>query len=179
MASLTRAGSAVRWYQGKGISDAGGQDHMPAPCRKCGATKTEPVSEVISLRYELARLFGYELRQCARCRCLRLLKRRAAPRQHRPPLNDAPVTGTAGGTEEGATRDTFNPVLDNAAGGETSQGEPNPDEPHGVASCPRCGSRRYRRSRRRWLERVMRRPAMARCKACHFRFPLPQRLKTS
>ncbi|HEY6291380.1 MAG TPA: hypothetical protein VI455_07455, partial [Terriglobia bacterium] len=47
---------------------------MAAPCRKCGATKTEPVRP--GLRSKLARKLGYEMRKCARCRKLRLLNRR-------------------------------------------------------------------------------------------------------
>jgi len=147
------------------------------PCRKCGATKTEPVSQSMSLRYELARLFGYELRQCARCRRLRLLPPRGGRRHRDPAAVDAVVTTTGGVADDRATRDAFKPVPDSVAGGKTSQGEPNFDESHGAASCPRCGSRKYRRSRRRWLDRVMRRRAMARCRVCHFRFPLPH-LKT-
>ena len=40
--------------------------------------------------------------------------------------------------------------------------------------CPFCGNMRYRRSRRRWYERVLlKRPRMARCLKCAKRFPYP------
>jgi len=37
--------------------------------------------------------------------------------------------------------------------------------------CPKCGSTLFRRSRRRWYERLIRRPKMARCLKCDHRFP--------
>ena len=40
--------------------------------------------------------------------------------------------------------------------------------------CPKCGSTLYRRSRRRWYERLMSRPRMARCLKCDHRFPYPR-----
>jgi hypothetical protein len=39
--------------------------------------------------------------------------------------------------------------------------------------CPKCTSTSYRASRRRWYERLMKRPKMARCSNCHHRFPYP------
>lgn len=41
--------------------------------------------------------------------------------------------------------------------------------------CPKCTSTSYRASRRRWYERLMKRPRMARCSNCLHRFPYPQR----
>ena len=41
------------------------------------------------------------------------------------------------------------------------------------SSCPFCGNMRYRRSRRRWFERMLKRPRMARCLKCTKRFPYP------
>jgi len=40
--------------------------------------------------------------------------------------------------------------------------------------CPQCGSSSYRRSRRRWWERMINRPRMARCMKCNHRFPYPR-----
>ena len=46
---------------------------------------------------------------------------------------------------------------------------------HGLRLCPNCGSSKYHRSRRTTLERVLLRPAMARCERCGARFPYPGR----
>jgi hypothetical protein len=40
-------------------------------------------------------------------------------------------------------------------------------------SCPECGNTKYRRSRRRWYERWLNRPRMARCLKCSCRYPYP------
>ena len=40
--------------------------------------------------------------------------------------------------------------------------------------CPECGSPHHRRSRRRFMERLLHRPPMARCVVCSSRFPLPR-----
>jgi hypothetical protein len=40
-----------------------------------------------------------------------------------------------------------------------------------IDCCPKCKSTSYRASRRRWYERLMKRPKMARCSNCHHRFP--------
>jgi hypothetical protein len=117
---------------------------MAAPCRKCGATKTEPVRP--GLRHKLARKLGYELRKCARCRRLRLIHRRAR------------ATSDSGAYEE------LDPVR-----------APSFHDPDAFHGCPRCGDKQFHRSPRGWFERVLlRRPPMARCSACRYRFPIPQ-----
>jgi len=122
---------------------------MAAPCRKCGATKTEPVRP--GVRHKLARALGYDLRKCARCRKLRLLRRRKK--------RGADVA--AGALEQ----------ADTAA----AQERPAFHDPDGFNGCPRCGTMNFRRSRRNWLQReVLRRPPMVRCAACGYRFPAPQ-----
>jgi hypothetical protein len=45
---------------------------------------------------------------------------------------------------------------------------------HGLRCCPACGSTKYRRSKRTTLERMLRRPSMARCESCEMRFPYPR-----
>jgi hypothetical protein len=40
--------------------------------------------------------------------------------------------------------------------------------------CPQCGKKDFRRSRRRWWERLIMRGPMVRCRACHTRFPMPR-----
>jgi len=148
---------------------------MPAPCQKCGATKTESVSERSPLVNNLARVFGYELRQCSRCRRLRLLKRRAGHRQHHRPPNDTQVAGPGSGANERAAQEVSGPAARGSAGPATEHRSVDSAEPEGLARCPRCGGNQYRRSHRRKLERLLHRPPMARCKACRFRFPLPWR----
>ena len=46
-------------------------------------------------------------------------------------------------------------------------------------SCPKCRSTIYRRSHRRWYERFLGRPKMARCLECHHRFHYPHRLRVT
>jgi len=160
---------------------------MSEPCRRCGATKTDAIFDGRSLRYKLARVFGYELRQCARCRCLRLLNRHAAGRRHSArsgadastasdhsvqALQGNAHTATGGaGSKMGA--ELIRPVFVNTPGHETESTSLGTGEPDDRGNCPRCGSRAYRRSRRRWFERLLRRPPMARCRSCRFRFRLP------
>lgn len=45
--------------------------------------------------------------------------------------------------------------------------------PEDVGSCPDCGHTKFRRSRRRWYERWMKGPKMARCLKCSCRYPYP------
>lgn len=121
---------------------------MAAPCRKCGATKTEPVRP--GLRNKLAKRFGYDLRKCARCRKLRLLRRRKRRRAEagvEPEQNETAI----------------------------SQERPAFHDPDGFNGCPRCGAMNFRRSRRNWLQReLLQRPPMVRCADCGYRFPAPQ-----
>jgi hypothetical protein len=125
---------------------------MAAPCKKCGATKTEPVRK--SLRKRVARSFGYDLRRCARCRKFRLIDREQNERQNnRLTLllaDEDPPYGTPPNPSVYRDSDAF----------------------HG---CPRCGAWNYHRSPRGWFERVfLGRPPMLRCYTCKFRFPSPQ-----
>lgn len=125
---------------------------MAAPCKKCGATKTEPVRR--GLRRKLARRFGYDLRECARCRKFRLIDRdsNGATNNHAVllPADYEPTSGAPG--HPSAYRD-----------------------PDAFQGCPRCGAWNSHRSPRGWFERVLlRRPPMLRCYTCKFRFPRPQ-----
>ena len=122
---------------------------MAAPCRKCGATKTEPMRR--GWRQSLARSLGYDLRKCARCRKLRLIDRGKKM---------MPAGRTSLTAEGGAGAPAYAPAV-----------FVDPDDFHG---CPRCGGPEFHRTRRRWLERVLSRPLMARCRACGHRFPIPQ-----
>ena len=48
------------------------------------------------------------------------------------------------------------------------------EEPDEYQMCPRCGGTNFRRSRRRWWERLLKYPRMARCMKCDHRFPYPR-----
>ncbi len=164
---------------------------MSEPCRRCGATKTDPVCDSCSIRYELAAMFGYELRQCGRCRHLRLLNRRAFARRHHVHSDGDPAH------EYQFNHAVHAPSHEEAHATIVETGPPDNDEPpppalivdpdhretyaklvpgenREIPFCPRCGSRAYRRSRRRWFEHLLRRPPMARCRSCRQRFPYPR-----
>lgn len=122
---------------------------MAAPCPRCGATKTEPIRR--GWRQSLARGLGYDFRKCARCRRLRLIGRGTRM------VSGGQISSAA---ESGDRAPAYNPAV-----------FVDPDDFHG---CPRCGGPEFHRTRRRWLERVLSRPRMARCRACGHRFPIPQ-----
>jgi hypothetical protein len=125
---------------------------MAAPCKKCGATKTEPVRK--GLRKQLARRLGYDLRKCARCRKFRLIDRG----RNEPSNNGVVLLPADQDPGSSAPRD---PSIYR-----------DPDAFHG---CPRCGAWNYHRSPRGWFERLLlHRPPMLRCYTCKFRFPGPQ-----
>jgi len=113
---------------------------MQTACRKCGATKTETVSEGSPLVNNLARVFGYELRQCSRCRRLRLLKRRGGHRRYHRPPHEVPVVGPGGG--EGAAQQVSGPAARGSAGPATEHRSVDSAVPDGLAHCPRCGSKK-------------------------------------
>jgi len=48
-----------------------------------------------------------------------------------------------------------------------------------LGQCPQCGKADFRRSRRRWWERLIMRGPMVRCRACQARFPMPQAAEES
>jgi len=50
---------------------------------------------------------------------------------------------------------------------------PFPPRAKNTVGCPYCGSTDFRRSHRRWYDRLMKRPKMARCQKCRRRFPRP------
>jgi len=112
--------------------------------------------------YKLAKSLGYRLRKCARCRRPRLLPSQPKPAREKG-TEPAELEGPAKSAETDELID-----LPEAADSEEEAGAKDPD------SCPRCGSKDYRRSRRRSYERLIGRPPMARCRACRYRFPFPQ-----
>jgi len=156
----TATDSGVGWYQVGGIVTASGARlHAGTLSKVWGDEDRKP-----SLGHELAHLIGYESRQCADViACGSGMRRTGGTVQH-PTWTHPCSDGVA----------TLCPMFNSAAAQKIQERDLGSREPGGVASCPRCGSRVYRRSRRRWLERLLRRPPMARCKTCRRRFPLPQ-----
>jgi len=129
-------------------------NRMPAPCRKCGATKTEPIGR--GLTYHLLRALGYRLRSCARCRRRRLLPENAFKRRGGVPLHSYAMNAARAGQDRPAT---------------SWAGDFDPD---GFDGCPRCGGRDFKPSPRNWFERGLRRAPMARCQSCNRRFTYPK-----
>jgi hypothetical protein len=141
---------------------------MISPCPKCGATKTDPVPH--NFRYELARVFGYRLQRCSRCR-----KARYLPRHHRINRDSSPA-GKESMKQGGFAQDPVTLMR--------SEAPPAPQEDHGEVGetserggpqCPACGSIRYHQTHRTRMEWLLRRPALARCENCGLRFPYPGR----
>jgi predicted nucleic acid-binding Zn-ribbon protein len=141
---------------------------MISPCRKCGATKTEPVRHGII--YKVARASGYRLCQCSRCRKLRLIRR------HDDVLSTSLKSGKEAATvacvaEEGqapkpAQKDLEPKINQPLAAADSSH--------RGSHRCPDCGSTKYHRTKRTALEHLLLRPPMARCELCRSRFPYPK-----
>jgi len=140
---------------------------MNSACRKCGATKTEPVRH--GILYKVARASGYRLCQCSRCRKLRLIRRHDESSTSLKSEKEAATV--AGATEERGAPKTaekhLEPKIDQAVAAA--------DSPHrGPGHCPDCGSTKYHRTKRTPLEHLMLRPPMARCELCRSRFPYPK-----
>jgi hypothetical protein len=161
---------------------------MASPCPHCGDTKTESIKH--GFIHDTLWNRGYHLRRCSFCNRWRLFKR-ADPNQRHP--DDMTM-------EE--LQEHFDQKIAEASGkspaaSDTLEGNMSPDslqqsgEHQAEASsssiglaeatdevdeyrlCPKCGSTIFRRSHRRWYERLLRRPRMARCMKCDRRFPYP------
>jgi hypothetical protein len=162
---------------------------MASPCPRCGATKTKSARH--GLIYNTLWNLGYHLRCCSFCGRWRLFKRasRSAPHPDDmtyeqlqgdydrriaeaarwvPPQPAAPAPGIALGFAQ-ASIGRGAPETTTSIG--VAEAEDVADD---YACCPDCGSTFYRRSRRRFFERLMRRPPMARCLRCGHRFPHPR-----
>lgn len=161
---------------------------MASPCPRCGATKTESVRH--GLIYGVFWKMGYHMRRCSFCNRRRLFKRAGGDRPHpdemtREQLQEQYDRRIA---EVGGTMPTdpvpADPEIDSPPAEEAVAAAP----PESVASvsvaepmeevdefdcCPRCGSPLFRRSRRTFFERFLKRPRMARCIRCAYRFPYP------
>jgi len=160
---------------------------METPCPRCGTIKTESVRH--GFIYGMFWKMGYHLRRCSYCNRWRLISRGDRNRPHPNDLTaeeltesfnrkiaaakrrDAEASKTSGGTPASSSEE----LRGNEASPRTiSIGVADvTNEVEGYRLCPKCGSTLYRRSRRRWWERLIKRPRMARCRKCDHRFPYP------
>jgi hypothetical protein len=161
---------------------------MESPCPRCGATKTESVRH--GFIHDKLWNMGYHLRRCSSCHRRRLFKRTYPDRPHPDDMTveelresfDREIAKSLGKepADLKATRGTMasdstenprelgaQPIGSSIGVAETT------DEVDDYRLCPRCGSTVFRRSHRRWYERLVNRPKMARCMKCDHRFPYP------
>jgi len=162
---------------------------MASPCPRCGHTKTESVHH--GLIYNTLYAMGYRLRRCSFCNRRRLFKQGGRDRPH-------PDDMTVEELRERFNRKLAEALAKESAAPESSEGkmasgssQKSPgqgtqarqssvsvtkevDECDDYRLCPQCGSTVYRRSRRRWYERLLNRRRMARCIKCGHRFPYPR-----
>jgi len=160
---------------------------METPCPRCGTTKTESVRHGII--YSAVWKMGYHLRRCSFCNRRRLIPRGDRNRPHPNDLTAEELTESFNRRIAAAKR--RDAALAKAAGAASNSSEESPqndaslrtisigvadatDEVEDYRLCPKCGSTLYRRSRRRWWERLIKRPRMARCMKCDHRFPYPR-----
>lgn len=161
---------------------------MASPCPRCGATKTKSVRH--GLIYNMLWRMGYHLRRCSFCEKWRLFKRVHRSGPHPDDMTHEQLQEHYDGKIAEASRrapakpETPGPEIapesaEASVGGETlgtatsvrvAEAQDEVDDYH---YCPECGSTSYRRSRRRFFERLLKRPRMARCLRCNHRFPYP------
>ena len=161
---------------------------MGSECPRCGATKTESVYH--GFIYNLCWKTGYHLRRCSACNRKRLFKRDRS-RPHPDDVTFAELQESFQRKIAAASGKTPQPSLrfGGIASGQNPQApagpgtEPQPSSVGVVIDvgpaeeyhlCPRCGGGVYRRSHRRWYEKLIKRPRMARCMKCQYRFPYPR-----
>jgi hypothetical protein len=134
---------------------------------------------------------GCHLRRCSFCNRWRMYRRADRTRPHPDDLTTEELT-------ENFNRHIARTLEKQAAVSEPAGGKMDLNsgeelrrhrtEPHAAAIglaeaddgvedyhlCTKCGSTLYHRSRRRWFERLLKRPKMARCMKCNHRFPYPR-----
>jgi hypothetical protein len=160
---------------------------METPCPRCGTLKTESVRH--GFIYNMCWKMGYHLRRCSFCNRKRFLKRGDKNRPHPNDLTAEELTdhfnrriaaairkdAAASGVVVKSMASHAAPLASGLGSrpGFSSVGVADPEVTSDYGLCPKCGNARYRRSRRRWYERLMKRPRMARCLKCEHRFPYP------
>lgn len=161
---------------------------MDSPCPRCGTFKTESVHH--GFVYAALWKMGYHLRRCSFCNRKRMFERPDPTRPHPDNLTmedlqrsfDRKIAQSLGKPVGVSTVHRASVSSDFTEDGDRHSGHTGTSSNSvAVATndvvenrvCPNCGSSRYRRSRRRWYEKVLKRPRMARCKKCDHRFPYP------
>ena len=161
---------------------------MPNPCPRCGETKTEGVPHGMIYNFLWRR--GYSLRRCSFCKRRRLLKRPNQPHPESMTLEelqerfDREIAKSLGRIPQEVEISESKPARDSQAGskgpetksvsttGDLTKAFPKTDISN---CCPKCTSPHYRATHRRWYERLMKRPKIARCTDCRHRFPYPSK----
>ena len=162
---------------------------MEKPCPRCGATKTESVRH--GFIYDTAWKMGYHMRRCSDCNRWRFLRRGSRDGPHPNDMTleqlqdsfNRKIAAAGGNPSAVSERYGGNVISDPSEKSRVDDTQPRTssaraavatDEVEDYRFCPECGSTSFRRSRRRWWERLMRRPRMARCSKCRHRFPYPR-----
>jgi len=133
---------------------------------------------------------GYHLRICSFCNRWRLFKRADPSRPHPDDMTmeelqesfNRKIAETTGKPSDAAetpeentpsgSSEVFQGLKSAASTSSISVAEAT-DEAGDYRLCPKCGGTIFRRSHRRWYERLVGRPKMARCMKCDHRFPYP------
>jgi hypothetical protein len=161
---------------------------MATPCPRCGTTKTESVRH--GLIYEFLWNRGYHLRRCSFCNRRRIFKRVDRDRPHPDDMTvdelqeqfNRKIAEASGKTSAAPESNGGKMASASSKGAHELEARPNgpsigvteeADEFEGYRLCPNCASPLFRRSHRRWYERLLNRPKMARCSRCAHRFPYP------
>ncbi len=161
---------------------------MASPCPRCGHTKTESVRH--GFIHDKLWDMGYHLRRCSFCNRWRLFKRADRTQRHPDDMTVeelqeqfnrkiAESLGKPYSASEATEGNMASGFQEESRGYGTQPKTPSigvaeaTDEAEDYRLCPKCGSTIYRRSRRRWYERLVKRPKMARCLKCDHRFPYP------
>lgn len=159
---------------------------MESPCPRCGTLKTESVRH--GFIHDTLWNMGYHLRCCSFCNRWRVFKRMDRTRPHPDDMTVEELRESfsrkVAATLRRDSAERSEDRMDFKSSEESSEFEPVPGEsaigvaeaPEEIAEyrlCPKCGGTVYRRSRRRWYERLLKRPRMARCMKCSHRFPYP------
>jgi hypothetical protein len=171
---------------------------METPCPRCGTLKTESVRH--GFIYNTLWKMGYHLRRCSFCNRWRLMARGDRNRPHPNDLTAEELTehfnrriasalrregAAAGVVVRSATADSALPppapttvpkavaAASSTTASASAVGVAEVEVKDDYGLCPNCGGSKYRRSRRRWYERWLDRPRMARCLKCTHRFPYP------
>ncbi|MGD0227641.1 MAG: hypothetical protein ABSF71_35445 [Terriglobia bacterium] len=162
---------------------------MATPCPRCGTTKTESVRH--GFIYNSLWNMGYHLRRCSFCNRKRIFKRHDRNRPHPDDWTAEELTehfnrkiAESKGLTYIAVKGQGEIMASDSTEKSPALGAQSQKSSIGVAEateeiddyrlCPKCGSTAYHRSHRRWYEKLLGSPRMARCVKCDHRFPYPR-----